>query len=985
MAQVGTASIKFEADVGQVSDTLISKMEEALSKIDTILARLPDSVDAQAKAAGDSLGSNIEDGAQRADAAVSDVGKGGFTAAEQASQRAADIVAGEFQSGSLDAESALAGITGDGFTIVTGSASSAASSVASRFVEEAGRAEAALTGIDGDGFRSATSSGTSAAGSIRDVMQQAASDAASAWNQATSEISAAWQEASAQADRSFGQGGGIAGKVAGGATAFLGLAGATNVMTSAFAKNTSIEDTTAVLEVLMGNAEDATALMDDLVESNWVTPIPFDIWADAGKTLVAFGMDADDVAGTVTALGEAGAASGDGAEGLSRLSRAFGQAMATGTMQNDTLNQLAEAGVPALDILANHYGVTSEEMKKMASEGLPAEEAIRVLTEGIMEGTDGVAGSTAAFSGTMAELAGTTSGTLGNLGAAFTNVASTAIDPLLGGLQSFAEWLTEVLYKGQDLIVWFQEGGPEVERLTKIIVGTAGAIMTLLLPAFVQARVQAGIMAAGKIAAWFKVQTAAWSAMTATVRSIAVMIGNWVRLGAQALIQGARIAAGWLIAMGPVGWIIGIIALVAGAFITLWNTSEGFRNFWIGLWDTIKNAASDAWLWIQETWQTYGQPVVDFVVSAFQWLWQALQLVFRLLGAAWEVFVTALGKAWDAWGQPIVDAVVAYFQWAWGNLQTVFGWVKTGWDLLWAGIQSVYNNVILPVIGWIVAGFQGLWSGLQTIFGWISGAISTVGSVMSGLWSDYVQPMIDRVVDGFNRLMDTIRGWKDNVIGWFSDAGTWLLDAGKNIVNGIIDGVKSMAGELANAFLNIVPDWVKDPFKEALGIASPSKVFAGYGRNIGEGIIEGVSGISSDVQAATSGLARAAADVPLPDPPTGSTTAALPSDTGLTDASASLGATMAPAWDSMAEQMTATTTSVIDPMLLSVQSGLQGTAAQFPLQAYGTVLPAWSSMAGNMAATKVGVIDPALAGITSNLQATSAQFPTQVWGSIVPA
>ena len=33
-----------------------------------------------------------------------------------------------------------------------------------------------------------------------------------------------------------------------------------------------------------------------------------------------------------------------------------------------------------------------------------------------------------------------------------------------------------------------------------------------------------------------------------------------------------------------------IAALVAG-FIYLWNTSEEFRNFWIGLWEGIKKCS----------------------------------------------------------------------------------------------------------------------------------------------------------------------------------------------------------------------------------------------------------------------------------------------------------------------------------------------------------------------------------------------------------
>ena len=39
----------------------------------------------------------------------------------------------------------------------------------------------------------------------------------------------------------------------------------------------------------------------------------------------------------------------------------------------------------------------------------------------------------------------------------------------------------------------------------------------------------------------------------------------------------------------PITWIVLVIAALVTAFVLLWKNCEGFRNFWIGLWDTIKN------------------------------------------------------------------------------------------------------------------------------------------------------------------------------------------------------------------------------------------------------------------------------------------------------------------------------------------------------------------------------------------------------------
>ena len=89
----------------------------------------------------------------------------------------------------------------------------------------------------------------------------------------------------------------------------------------------------------------------------------------------------------------------------------------------------------------------------------------------------------------------------------------------------------------------------------------------------------------------------------------AARFGAWLLLIArQALVTGARVAAGWLIAMGPVGWVIGGLVAIGAGFAFAWQRSERFRNVvmsalgWVGvtatwLWNGIKSGATAAWDW----------------------------------------------------------------------------------------------------------------------------------------------------------------------------------------------------------------------------------------------------------------------------------------------------------------------------------------------------------------------------------------------------
>jgi hypothetical protein len=50
----------------------------------------------------------------------------------------------------------------------------------------------------------------------------------------------------------------------------------------------------------------------------------------------------------------------------------------------------------------------------------------------------------------------------------------------------------------------------------------------------------------------------------------------------------------------PITIVIAAIAALVAAFIYLWNTSEEFRNFWIGLWNQIKETVKTVGDWLKE-------------------------------------------------------------------------------------------------------------------------------------------------------------------------------------------------------------------------------------------------------------------------------------------------------------------------------------------------------------------------------------------------
>lgn len=111
---------------------------------------------------------------------------------------------------------------------------------------------------------------------------------------------------------------------------------------------------------------------------------------------------------------------------------------------------------------------------------------------------------------------------------------------------------------------------------------------------------------------WFKSLWAWYKQHETIINALAIAIGVFVV--AMNTMNIINMVIGWISTMitamttlntvmmaNPILFIISLIAALVAAFIYLWNNCEGFRNFWINLWDSIKNAFSTAWTSIKAT------------------------------------------------------------------------------------------------------------------------------------------------------------------------------------------------------------------------------------------------------------------------------------------------------------------------------------------------------------------------------------------------
>ena len=119
------------------------------------------------------------------------------------------------------------------------------------------------------------------------------------------------------------------------------------------------------------------------------------------------------------------------------------------------------------------------------------------------------------------------------------------------------------------------------------------------------------------------------------------LAGTFVRLSLVWLATAARMAAGWLLALGPVGIVIGVLAGIGAALVLAYKRVEWFRNGVSAVWAAITTKGGEFIGWIKGLPQTISdalaglpQLMLEIGANAVQGLWQGLK--------------AAPGKIWEA-------------------------------------------------------------------------------------------------------------------------------------------------------------------------------------------------------------------------------------------------------------------------------------------------------------------------------------------------
>lgn len=126
-----------------------------------------------------------------------------------------------------------------------------------------------------------------------------------------------------------------------------------------------LEKTQVQLEVLVGSAERANLLFNEMADMAIATPFGTSDITDAGNLLLSFGADVESVMPTLSMLGDV--AKGD-ANKMHLVTLAFAQMSSTGRLMGQDLLQMINAGFNPLQVIADQLGHKDLKILKKAME-----------------------------------------------------------------------------------------------------------------------------------------------------------------------------------------------------------------------------------------------------------------------------------------------------------------------------------------------------------------------------------------------------------------------------------------------------------------------------------------------------------------------------------------------------------------------------------------------------------------------------------------
>lgn len=445
------------------------------------------------------------------------------------------------------------------------------------------------------------------------------------------------------------------------------------------------------------------------------------------------------------------------ASALEQLSQSY----AKGVMDMVEWRSISTAMPAQLKQVATAMGITTDELGELLRTGETAPETFNEFIDTIMKLNDEGINGFASFEEQARSSTGGIATSLTNLKTAITRGVANTINSINTSLaENNLPTITEMI-----------QG---ISKVISTIFSKISSGVSTIIPIISQ--VVGWIKENKELVSGLAVVVGGFIATFKTIKTVIAIINS---------VKNAMVLLNAVMMANPITLIVGaIVGLVAG-FVYLWKTSEGFRNFWIGLWNGIKNAFITVW---QAIVGFFTETIPNFISSIIEWIGNIPYNIGYMLGQ-------------------IIGHIILFFQNA------------------WKFVTEDLPQIITSVIDWFAKLPGEIWN-------WLVQAVNNVANWLS----DMKEKAKEGIKNVFNTIVNGIKELPQN-----------MLNIGKNIVEGLWNGIKKAKDWLVGKVKDFAKG-ILNGIKDALGIHSPSTLTYEVGVNLDKGMLNGINSMDKELQ-----------------------------------------------------------------------------------------------------------------------------------------
>lgn len=495
-----------------------------------------------------------------------------------------------------------------------------------------------------------------------------------------------------------------------------------------------------VMSGLYGNAKLATQTLADLRKVAHDSPIDFVNYTKAGESLAYAGVEGKQATKILEGVGKSIVVAGGGSE---KLDQAMGGVLKAvnngGIAMMDSISMISESGYPIMDGLSEKFGVTSDVIKKMASQG-------KISIGDVLDVMENSTGELAQANNKAYE------SVVQGFGDSWksakdivSNAVADVILPMLNKIGPALRPMAEALASGiSDLPAIFQsiaDAGGKVWNVLKDWAPMIGAIVG----AYAAWNIVLGVSNALSWAQYL------WQSRTLLIGAARIAITNGMA-AAQATLNA-------VMAANPIGLIVAGLVLLVGGLIMAYKKVGWFRDFIDATWAVIKVAAQAVGDWFMNTLWPGMKAAFEGIGNAATWLYE------NGIKPAWDGIKTAIDVVvgWFTGTvapgvQSTTDGIGSVFTWLYENIiKPTFDGISTVIGFFWDGIKLYFGFVRTIITNVLVPAFEKIWEIVSFVFKLVGQIIKTVwNSLIKPIFTAIVKFIVDRLVAQFNLLKNTV-------------------------------------------------------------------------------------------------------------------------------------------------------------------------------------------------------------------------------------